>query len=370
MDKQLPTALLGDIERRNLEIQKDFERTARNGQAFLEEAESKNTRRTFETSIRYVQAWFEYSFPDIDFEWPLHPVIIEKFVIDHLCEMQPSVDARLVENGYKKKPGTVKVSTLRTRLWAIAKMHARIQGHQYRKEEVYTPRVKEMLNSTRNYARHERKRTEPLQIKELNRILERLDQDGSPRAILLATALSVAFTAGGLRRSEIHNLEMQDVKRIETDEDPGYRFELTIQYSKTRGAGEQSEIQPVRGPGALRLQQWLDLREELGIEGGRLFRTITEKGLVNETMSLNWFYEAIKKVAADIGLNPDDYSPHSIRAGFITTAHDLGYSLKDIMAICRHKTVSVHLGYIQERDKMIGEVGNILSSPTSRESTS
>jgi integrase len=56
----------------------------------------------------------------------------------------------------------------------------------------------------------------------------------------------------------------------------------------------------------------------------------------------------VKKSAQRAGLQPLNFSGHSLRSGFITEAAGAGVESRDIMAQTGHKSEAVMRGYIQD----------------------
>ncbi len=148
------------------------------------------------------------------------------------------------------------------------------------------------------------------------------------RAILL-----IGFAAG-LRRSELAALQVPDLEAHKQG------LLLHIGRSKTdqEGAGE---IIPV--PIGRRLlpvaavKAWL---EASGIQDGPLFRPIDRHGRIGTGAITDRSIARIVKHAAALGgLDPELFSGHSLRAGFITQALEDGVDFFRIMNITRHTEV-------------------------------
>lgn len=171
----------------------------------------------------------------------------------------------------------------------------------------------------------------PATIGEIRRMASRLSRETAigqrDRALLL-----VGF-AGGFRRSELVALTVADL----TDCPEG--FSLKVRRSKRdqegRGSrkaipyGSDPETCPVRA-----LKSWLDVA---AIVEGPLFRSVdrhgnvADKALTGQAVSI-----VVKRAAEAAGLDPDIYSGHSLRAGFITTAAANGRSEREIAAQTGH----------------------------------
>jgi site-specific recombinase XerD len=56
----------------------------------------------------------------------------------------------------------------------------------------------------------------------------------------------------------------------------------------------------------------------------------------------------VKHYAAKAGLTVDDFSAHSLRAGFITSGAAAGADLFKLMEVSRHKKPETVIGYVRE----------------------
>ena len=141
---------------------------------------------------------------------------------------------------------------------------------------------------------------------------------------------------GAFRRSEIANLDLSDL----TENNKG--FTVLVRNSKTdkdyKGIYKaipynfkDPEICPVRA-----IKDWINTSD---ITQGALFRTIKKGGkLTQNRISDNDIYRLIKRLAPD-------FSPHSLRSGFITTASKKGANPQMIMQQTGHKTVQMIAHY-------------------------
>ena len=336
-----------------------FEATRRAIEAFARETRRDNTERAYATDLKFFWAWAWLTVGMKDAVYPVHPSLIEKFVADALLGFDKDVEQALVDLGIKKQTGPLKLSTVRQRLWALGRAHVEKLGEDY-SDHVHTHVVRQLLKRAAKQAQNQTTHPEAINRDALLRILAVLDDDPIPRHVLIAAVMATAFGAGGLRRSEICALSMGGVHRLQTDEAPGYLFTLAICESKTHVAGDDAVIQPVRGGAAVYLDRWLRLREKDCVTGDPLFRAVRPDGGISKGISETWLYEAIKEAAGMGGLDPARISPHSLRFGYVTSAHRSGITLKDAMAMSRHKSPTVHLRYLEEQSKLEGEAGKLL----------
>lgn len=159
------------------------------------------------------------------------------------------------------------------------------------------------------------------------------------RAILL-----IGF-AGALRRSEIVRLTTEDV----TFTAEGLRMIIRTSKSDQEGRGHVKGIHygdepstcPVRS-----LRSWLQTAE---IHSGPLFRSIDRWDNISDSaLSGQAIANIIKKAARRAGLDPSDYSGHSLRAGFTTQAARSGIPERVIMRHTGHKSQRMVREYIRE----------------------
>ncbi|GMA48794.1 integrase [Alicyclobacillus contaminans] len=182
----------------------------------------------------------------------------------------------------------------------------------------------------------------PVLVEDLRRMLNQAPDDLlglRDRALLL-----IGFT-GAFRRSELVSLDVEDVEFTRAG------LVITLRKSKTdqEGTGRKVGIPygsyletcPVRT-----LQAWL---EEAHLTSGPLFRRVTKHRRVGSArLSDKTVARIVKKYVAQIGLNPHQYSGHSLRAGLATSAAMAGVSERDIMAQTGHKSVLMVRRYIRD----------------------
>lgn len=172
-----------------------------------------------------------------------------------------------------------------------------------------------------------------------------------------AAIIAVGF-AGALRRSEICNLNVEDVEFLGEEEGGQDRMWVTIRRSKTdqNGRGQKvavldgSVIHPIG-----RLRQWI---ENSGITEGPLFQTMKRGGrLRGNPMHHSDIPRIVKHYASLIGLDPGGISGHSLRAGFVTCAAVHHARLDKIMAVTRHTNPSTVMRYIRDADAFTDHAG-------------
>ena len=159
------------------------------------------------------------------------------------------------------------------------------------------------------------------------------------RSILL-----IGFS-GGFRRNEIISLDFEDLDFVTEG------LKINLKRSKTDQFGEgsvkglpyfnNSQYCPV-----ISLKKWIEVSN---IGSGPLFRRfskgskLTENRLTDQTVAL-----LIKKYLELAGINSKNYSGHSLRSGFATSAAESGAEERSIMAMTGHKSTEMVRRYIKE----------------------
>lgn len=158
-------------------------------------------------------------------------------------------------------------------------------------------------------------------------------------------ALLLIGFAGAFRRSELVALDVADV--AETDGG----LIVTLRRSKTDQEGQGRKVGipygsnpstcPVRA-----LRAWLAAS---GIEAGPLFRPVGRAGVVgDERLSDKAVARVVKRQAAKVGLDPRQFSGHSLRAGLATSAAKAGVPERVIANTTGHRSMAVLRRYIRD----------------------
>jgi integrase len=146
--------------------------------------------------------------------------------------------------------------------------------------------------------------------------------------------------AGALRRSELVGL---DVERVTWTDDG---LKMLIERSKTDAQGEGAEIAVPHGRAddtrpVTALKTWLELSE---ITVGPLFRKVNRGGVVERArLTTDAVRQILLKRAAKAGLKgtlAEPFSPHGLRAGFVTTAYRNGVPDEEIMGHTRPRSLT------------------------------
>lgn len=233
----------------------------------------------------------------------------------------------------------LKSSTVSRHLAAIAWQHRR--AHQ---AVPVDKTVHQLVTAVRRERKEKRVGKAALSAEDLGRACLACDISG-PCGVRDRAVLVLGF-ATGLRRSELSALNVADVL-FETA-----GLAVRVAHSKTdqegKGrlvgvfAGERPQTDPVRT-----LRAWLTMR---GGEAGPLFTRVRLLGKVTgERLSENAFNLIVKAAVKRIGLDASTYGAHSLRAGLVTAAAEIGSSDEEIMIASGHKDIEVMRDYIRSQ---------------------
>lgn len=247
---------------------------------------------------------------------------------------QPGTVARYLVD----RAATHKVSTLTRRLTAIS------QTHQARGCESPTSSalVRKVFAGIRRVKGTAQKGKAPL----LPDDLRAMDAHYGPGLIgLRDRALLLLGFAGALRRSELVGLDLADL-----DERP-QGLVITLRHSKTDqdGEGMRKGIPRGRYPATCPVRAVAAWVEAASLTDGPLFRPIDRHGRVSSERLADYsVVRVVKRLTQAIGLDPDDYGGHSLRAGLATAAAAAGVHERDIMRQTGHRSVAMLRRYIRE----------------------
>jgi len=247
--------------------------------------------------------------------------------------------------GSEAKDGRA-VSTITRRLAAISRKH-RDAGLD---TPTSTEGVKETLRGIRNDHGVKPTQKSPVTadlVRELARLCDTDTLKGKrDRAILL-----LGF-AGAFRRSELAALKISDLE--ETKEG----FTVHLRRSKMDQAGRGTSKAIVRGTLFCPVRAVSEWISAAGLEGETpLFRRVRKFDRVTpERLSGRAIAELVKFYAGKAGLE-GDFSGHSLRSGFITSAADAGKDIFAIMDVSGHSNVQTVRQYVRRRDAFRNNAG-------------
>ena len=236
----------------------------------------------------------------------------------------------------------VKMSTLKRRLVSIAVIH-KLKGHYL---DTKHPIIIENIMGIKRRKGSIQKGKKPLLINNLKLLINVIDEYNKEDIIKLRDrSIILLGFSGGFRRSEIVSLNYDDLDFVTEG------LKIYIKRSKTDQFGEGSlkglpyfdnkKYCPV-----LSLKNWIEISN---INSGPLFRRFSKSSkLLENRLSDQTIALLIKKYLKLAGINNKDYSGHSLRSGFATSAAESGAEERSIMAMTGHKSTEMLRRYIKE----------------------
>ena len=262
-----------------------------------------------------------------------------------------------VKNGFKSIPTdpkivslyltylsskNVKISTIKRRLVSISVIH-KIKGHYL---DTKHPIIIQNFMGIKRSKGVNQKGKKPLLINDLKQIIDVINQQNEPNIKKLRNkALLLIGFAGGFRRNELISLNLEDlefvfeglkinVKRSKTDQF-GEGFIKGIPYFKNY------LYCPVKN-----LKHWLNISK---IKKGPVFvRFLKGSKISNIRLTDQSVALIIKEYLTKAGIDDKNYSGHSLRSGFATSAAEAGAEERSIMAMTGHKSTEMVRRYIKE----------------------
>jgi len=261
------------------------------------------------------------------------------------------------QNGFKSLPSEPKIvslyltylstkeakmSTLKRRLVSIGVIH-RLKGHYL---DTKHPSIIENIMGIKRRKGSIQKGKKPILISYLKKLINVIDEQKNEdiKKLRDRSIILIGFS-GGFRRNEIVSLDYDDLDFVEEG------LKIQIRRSKTDQFGEglvkalpyfdNSKYCPV-----ISLKNWIEISR---INSGPLFRRflkgskLSENRLTDQTVAL-----LIKEYLRLAGIDNKNYSGHSLRSGFATTAAESGAEERSIMAMTGHKSPEMVRRYIKE----------------------
>ena len=261
------------------------------------------------------------------------------------------------QNGFKSLPSDPKIvslylthlstkdakmSTLKRRLVSIGVIH-KLKGHYL---DTKHPAIIENILGIKRRKGSVQKSKKPILINSLKKIIDVIDQEDKEEIKKLRdrSIILIGFS-GGFRRNEIVSLDYDDLDFVPEG------LKINIKRSKTDQFGEGftkalpyfdgSKYCPVAS-----LKNWIEISN---VTSGPVFRRfvkgskLSEKRLTDQTVAL-----LIKEYLNLAGIDSKNYSGHSLRSGFATSAAESGAEERNIMAMTGHKSTEMVRRYIKE----------------------
>ena len=235
-----------------------------------------------------------------------------------------------------------KISTLKRRLVSIGVIH-KLKGHYL---DTKHPSIIENIMGIKRRKGSIEIGKKPILINTLKQIINVIDeQDKEDIKKFRDRSIILIGFSGGFRRNEIVSLDYNDLDFIPEG------LKINLRRSKTDQFGEgfikalpyfdNSQYCPV-----VSLKKWIQISN---IATGALFRRfskgskLSENRLTDQTVAL-----LIKEYLNLAGIDSKNYSGHSLRSGFATSAAESGAEERSIMAMTGHKSTEMVRRYIKD----------------------
>jgi integrase len=335
--------------------------SVRAAEEFVAEGTPANTARSYASAMRYWAAWYGLRYGQPFGDAPVPVAVTTQFVLDHLQrqtkaglahELPPALDARLVELKTKAQPGPLAYGTVSHRLAVLAKWH-RLHTWDSPTDD---HRLKTLLAKARKAQARRgvavRKKTaavaEPLQA------MLATCTDGL-RGVRDRALLLLAWSGGGRRRSEVVDLQVTDLRPLDTT-----TWVYALGATKTDTSGVRRE-KPLKGEAVTALQAWLEATQ---LQDGPLFRRLFRGGRVGTTsLTPDHVARIVQRRTRLAGLD-GDWAAHSLRSGFVTEAGRQGVPLGEVMALTEHRSVGTVMGYFQAGALLNSRGADLLGAST------
>lgn len=283
---------------------------------YLESSRARSTIRTYRSDWRQFEAWCEVR------------------SVSSLPATSETVAAYLAD-----RAGSLKMATLGHHLAAINKAHLAAKFPSPIRDSVLVSETAKGIRRVHGVAQVQKA---PVLTEDLRMMLRM-----TPATLLGARdrALLLIGFAGAFRRSELVSLDVADLaftpegllltlRRSKTDQEAAGR-QIAIPF------GSHAQTCPVRA-----LRAWLDAA---AITEGPVFRPVDRHGNVRPMrLSGHAVANVVKRCVAPVGLNVADFSGHSLRAGFVTSAARAGEPERRIMRQTGHKSIEMVLRYVRQ----------------------
>jgi len=236
----------------------------------------------------------------------------------------------------------VKVSTIKRRLVSIGVIH-KMKGYYL---DTKHPAIIENLMGIKRRKGVKQKAKKPLLINDLKQIIDVINKQKDPDIKKLRNkALLLIGFSGGFRRNELVSIDLEDVEFVFEGLKITLKKSKTDQFSEgfTKGIPhfENSLYCPVNN-----LKRWLNISK---IKKGPIFTKFSKGSkITNIRLSDQSVALIIKEYLIKSGIDSENYSGHSLRSGFATSAAEAGAEERSIMSMTGHKSTDMVRRYIKE----------------------
>lgn len=293
---------------------------------YVKAATRDNTRRSYQSAIEH----FEVTWGGL---LPATPNTIAQYLVNYADSLA--------------------MNTLKQRLSAIAQWHQE-QGFP---DPTKAPMVRKVLKGIRELHPMKETQARPVQIEQLQQIVDYLDLKIQEATDLQDTTLRFQYLRNksfvlmgfwrGFRSDELRRLKIEDIKVS-----PGEGMTLFLPRTKT---DKQQLGSTYRVPSLSKLcpvDAYLDWITAANLKNGPVFRRIDRWGNIgSSSLHANSVIPLLRKLISDAGIaDAHQFSAHSLRRGFATWAGANNWDVKSLMEYVGWKDMKSALRYIDVTD--------------------
>ena len=235
-----------------------------------------------------------------------------------------------------------KISTLKRRLASIGIIH-KLKGHYL---DTKHPLIVENIMGIKRRKGNIQNGKKPLLISYLKQTINIIDEQkiNEIKKLRDRTIILIGFS-GGFRRNEIVSLNYEDLDFVPEGLKLNLRRSKTDQFGEGLLKGLPYFDNPIYCP-VVSIRNWIKISK---INSGALFRRfvkgskLSKYRLTDQSVAL-----IIKKYLKLAGIENKNYSGHSLRSGFATSAAEAGAEERSIMNMTGHKSTEMVRRYIKE----------------------
>tara|TARA_Y100000590_G_scaffold461886_1_gene624546 strand:+ start:3319 stop:4317 length:999 start_codon:yes stop_codon:yes gene_type:complete len=298
---------------------------------YIDVSKSNNTRKAYEKDWKDFVTFCKYT------------------KAKYLPADYPTVSKYLV---YCAKIQKLKVSTIERRLASIIFKHRESLHSIDRKHKL----IKNVIEGIKRNFGTKQNSSQALLVEDIKKIVDQIDKEttgGNDNNISIARnfrdkSLILIGFLGGFRRSELINLNYEDVERDLEG------LKIIIKKSKTDQRGSGSHTKGIRKSPVgnkycpvYNYENWIKISN---IKSGKIFRQINRSNKILEKLSDKAVALIIKWRAQKAGIDNAKLAGHSIRSGIATTLAKEGANENDIKKITGHKSNQMVQRYIQDAE--------------------
>ncbi|RJT23814.1 integrase [Mesorhizobium waimense] len=332
-----------------------------------------NSLRALASDLGYLEAW-SLAATGFSLPWPAPEALLIKFVAHHLWDlakretdpahgMPADVAATLKSQALLRTDGPHAPATVRRRLssWSTLTKWRGLRG------KFNAPGLQSAIKlAVRASARPRgRKSKKAVTADILTALLKACAGDRlvdvRDRALLIT-----AFASGGRRRSEMASLRFEQIVEEEPvpaepkapdSSDKLPCLSIRLGRTKTTQADSDAFVLLVGRP-VLALKGWL---ERAGITEGAVFRGIDRWGnLEKRALTPQAVNLLLKRRIAEAGLDPQAFSAHGLRSGYLTETARRGIPLPEAMQQSQHRSVQQASNYYNDAERTLGRAARVI----------